>query len=399
MSGGRQISSESLLVAQSGGPTTVINASVAGVVSAARTSGAFQTILGARRGIEGVLVDDLTDLTALSAERLERLRRTPSAALGTSRHRPTDDEIQQILDRFHQRQITTFVPIGGNDTAEIAMRLSDAATMRGQNLRIVAVPKTIDNDLAQMDHCPGYGSIARFTALSVLDSAFDTRAMAQLYPVKIVEVMGRNAGWLAASASLGFDERVPRPILCLPERPVADFATLTDLVTSAIDRDGYAVLVVPETMKWADGTAVGGATPDWVDAFGHKYFRGVGTTLSRQLTETLGVQARYDKPGTIARMAMFAASEVDVVEASEAGAEAVRRALAGETGVMIAIRRDSTDPYQVSYAAAPLPCIATVERRLPDDMIAPSGHDVTDAFRFWALPLLGAPLPTYEVLD
>jgi 6-phosphofructokinase 1 len=166
-----------------------------------------------------------------------------------------------------------------------------------------------------------------------------------------------------------------------------------------VDRDGYAILVVPETMRWSDGTPVGGSTPDWEDAFGHKYFRGVGSTLARQFTATLGVQARYDKPGTIARMAMHAVSEVDLAEAVAVGAEAVRRVLGGESGAMVAILRESTEPYRVTYRTAPLDRIANVERRLPDEMIDPSGHDVTTAFTTWAMPLLGAPLPIYEVLD
>lgn len=396
--GGTTIPAGTLLVAQSGGPTVVINASLAGIIAEAQQSGRFDAILGSRNGIEGVLSGTLSDLTRISQDRLDRLRATPSAALGASRHRPTDDEITAILDRFDALGIVAFVPIGGNDTAETALRIGAAATVRGQQLRIIAVPKTIDNDLPETDHCPGYGSIARYTALAVRDAAFDTRAMAHIYPVKIVEVMGRNAGWLTASASLAFDDPLPRPILCLPERPVAGIDELVALVGAAVERDGYAVLVTPETMRWADGTPVGGATPDWVDAFGHAYYRGVGSTLSRELSSQLGVQARYDKPGTIARMAMGSASSVDIDEAGQAGRAAVRRTIAGETGMMVTIDRVCDDPYSACYGAAPLERIASVERRLPDDMIHPSGHDITPRFRSWALPLLGEPLPEYEVL-
>lgn len=387
-----------MLVAQSGGPTVVINASLAGVIGEARQSGRFSAILGSRNGIEGVLDSALLDLTQLSPDRLARLRVTPSAALGTSRHRPTDDEITTILDRFAALGITTFLPIGGNDTAETALRLGAVATTRGQDLRIVAVPKTIDNDLPETDHCPGYGSIARYTALAVRDASFDTRAMARIYPVKIVEVMGRNAGWLAASGGLAFADSLPRPILCLPERPLGGIDDLATLVAAAVERDGYAVIVTPETMRWADGAPVGGTTPEWIDAFGHAYYRGVGSTLARELSGRLGVQARYDKPGTIARMAMASASAIDLAEAEQAGREAVRRAIAGQTGVMVTIQRTSDEPYEVCFDAAPLDRIAAIERRLPDDMIDTSGHDVTPCFRAWARPLLGGPLPEYEVL-
>ena len=252
-----------------------------------------------------------------------------------------------------------------------------------------------------MDHCPGYGSIARFIALAVRDAALDTRAMQQLYPVKIVEVMGRNAGWLTAAGSLAFDiqPELPRPILCLPERPFDHIESLVSLVEQRIGQDGYAVLVVPETMKWADGRSAAGETPDWVDAFGHRYFAGVGNALARDISARLDLRARYDKPGTIARMAMHAASELDIIEASEVGREAVRRALAGETATMVTIvRRDDTPYYHVDYGTTPLERIANIERRLDDDMIAASGHDVTPRFAAWARPLVGPQFASYEVL-
>jgi ATP-dependent phosphofructokinase / diphosphate-dependent phosphofructokinase len=376
-----------------------MNASLAGIVESARQSGRFSSILGARCGVEGVLANDLVDLTNLSQERLQRLRATPSAALGTSRHRPDDGEIQRILAAFRARGVTAFVPIGGNDTAETALRLDTAARVSRQHLRVVTVPKTIDNDLAETDHCPGYGSIARFVALAVRDAAFDTRAMAQIYPIKIVEVMGRNAGWLAAAGGLAFDTDLPSPVLCLPERPFADLDALAALAQSRIDRDGYCVMVVPETMKWSDGSPVAGNTPDWVDSFGHPYFLGVGNALTRQLSARLGVRARYDKPGTIARMAMHSASDVDLEEAWQCGAEAVRRALTDESGVMVTILRTSHDRYDVSYGSTSLDRVANVERRLSDDMIAECGHDTTEQFRTYATPLLGATIMQYEVLS
>ncbi|HEX5165171.1 MAG TPA: diphosphate--fructose-6-phosphate 1-phosphotransferase, partial [Thermomicrobiales bacterium] len=397
-----KIGATTLLVAQSGGPTVVINASLAGVIEAARGSTEIGRILGARRGVEGILTDDFVDLSELDDDRLERLRRTPSAALGTSRHRQSDAEVEQTLDCLQERNITIFTPIGGNDTAETASRLASRAQARGQDLRIVAIPKTIDNDLPEMDHCPGYGSIARFIALAVRDATLDTLAMQQLYPVKIIEVMGRNAGWLAAAGSLAFDVQpeLPRPVLCLPERPFESIEQLTALVTERIARDGFVVLVVPETMKWAGGQSAAGATPDWIDPFGHKYFSGVGNALARELSARLGVRARYDKPGTIARMAMHAASELDLIEAAETGREAVRRALAGETGVMVTINRRADTPYyHVEYGTTPLERIASVERLLDDDMIDATGHDVTSRFSDWARPLVGAPLPVYEVLS
>jgi 6-phosphofructokinase len=394
------ITARTLLVAQAGGPTAVINASLAGVISATRESGAFGRVLGLRHGVEGLLSGQTVDLTHLPGERLARLRQTPSAALGTSRHRPDDGELPLLLDACRAHGAGALVLIGGNDTADTALRLATVARERGDDLRVLTVPKTIDNDLPETDHCPGYGSIARFVALAVRDAAFDTRAMAQLYPIKLVEVMGRNAGWLAAAGTLAFAQQpaMPRPIVCLPERPFGGLAELAEVVQQHIERDGYAVLVVPETMKWANGKSVAGTTPDWVDAFGHRYFPGAGSALARQLTATLGHRARYDKPGTIARMALHAASDVDLMEAFETGVEAVRRAVGGESARMVTIVRTSNAPYRVAYDTTPLERVANIERCVPADMIAYCGYALTEQFTSYALPLTGAPFPPYEVL-
>lgn len=381
---------DKLLLMQSGGPTTVINASLAGAIAAGQVAGCA-AILGARNGVEGLLAGSLADLTTLAPERLARLRRTPSAALGTSRHRPSDAELEQIVVRCRALSITAIVAIGGNDTAETALRLADAS-----GACVVTAPKTIDNDLPETDHCPGYGSIARYTALSVRDAAFDTLAMRQIYPIKLVEVMGRNAGWLAASGCLAFAEGPLRPLICLPERPFEGLDALAARVASKLDADGCAVLVVPETMKWADGEPVGGATPHFVDTFGHRYYPSPGLALAQALTETLGVRARFDKPGTLARMAMHAASTVDLAEAEACGREAAERALAGMTRVMVVIERVSDEPYAVRYGAAPLERVANIERCLPDAFITPDGASLTSAFTRYALPLLGEPLPDYE---
>lgn len=401
LSGSFVIDNTNILVAQSGGPTAVINASLAGVIDAARQSGTFGRVLGAWRSVEGILSARFIDLTDLSAERLERLRTTPSAALGTSRHRPTDAEIERILTVFERENIDVFVPIGGNDTADTALRLAQAAEARGQALRVVAVPKTIDNDLPETDHCPGYGSIARFIAEATRDAAFDTRAMAHIYPIKLIEVMGRNAGWLAAAGSLAFDANpdLPRPVICLPERPLANLDTLTALVQQRLTTDGYIVMVVPETMTWADGRSVAGDVPVWTDPFGHRYFPSTGEALARELGAKLGVRARYDKPGTIARMSMLTASPVDLEEAFACGTEAVCRALLGETGTMVTIERVADAPYAVRYNSAPLERIANIERLLSDEYIAANEHDVSPEFSAYAMPLLGVSFALYEVLD
>lgn len=374
-----------------------MNASLVGAIQAAREAG-FERVLGAQRGVEGILSESFIDLTSLPDERLNRLRRTPSAGLGTTRLRPSDEQIVEVLDVCKRHSIKAIVGIGGNDTADTSHRLSQAANNRRQDLRVINVPKTIDNDLFGTDHALGYGSAARFVALAVRDAAFDTLAMADIYPIKIVEVMGRNAGWLAAAGTLAFGCGLTPPIVCLPEQPLDSFEDLSQRVSNRMSAEGSAVLVVPETMCWANGEHVAGGTPQWVDTFGHPYYGGAGSMLAHSLGAAFNVRARYDKPGTIARMAMHAASDVDLEEAEQSGVEAVRRLAEGETGVMISIIRLSGEPYEVRYGVIPLEGVANVERRMPETMIDSSGTGVTEEFRAHALPLLGAPIDEYEVL-
>jgi ATP-dependent phosphofructokinase / diphosphate-dependent phosphofructokinase len=393
-----QITEPGILIFQSGGPTTVLNASLVGAIQAARDCTDFRRVLGARCGVEGILNESFIDLTNLPDDRMGRLARTPSAALGTTRLRPDDAQIEQVLEILLANGVEAVVGIGGNDTADTSHRLCKLAEQRNANLRIVNVPKTIDNDLYGTDHALGYGSAARFIALAVRDAAFDTRAMADIYPVKIVEVMGRNAGWLAAAGTLAFHGDLTPPLVCMPERPLESLEDLTGRVDARIKEDGYAVLVVPETMRWSNGEHIAGGQPQWVDTFGHPYYGGAGSMLAHALSTALNVRARYDKPGTIARMAMNAVSEVDLKEALQAGREAVRRLEAGETGVMISLERHADDPYAIGFGVFDLDKVANKERRMPESMIDTTGTGVTGEFRRHALPLLGAPVDEYEVL-
>lgn len=358
-------------------------------------------MLGARSSVEGILAERWVDLGQLDQPQLDKLRRTPSAGLGTSRHRPDDDELDQILAVCQRQQITAILAIGGNDTAETALRLSNRARAAGQSLQVMTAPKTIDNDLPGTDHCLGYGSAARFVALATRDAMVDTIAMADLYPVKIVEVMGRNAGWLAAAAALACRERETWSGLtvCLPERPLPEFQALLETVEHHLSKVGWAVLVTPETMRWSTGEHVSQSGPEWTDAFGHPYYPSVGDALARRLSAALGIRARYDKPGTIARSAMFAVSSVDLAEAEAVGREAVLRMAAGETGTMLSLQRQGDRPYQVRYTPTPLAEVALRERLLPNEMIDSSGHWPSDAFFEYALPLIGDAFEPYFMLD
>jgi 6-phosphofructokinase 1 len=376
-----------------------MNAGLAGAVRQARHSGAFPQVLGARHGVEGILREDFVPLHTLDNGRLRRLGRTPSAALGTSRHRPSEMELDQLIATCARYEIDAIAATGGNDTADTAWRLLKRANTRGAALRIVTIPKTIDNDLVGTDHAPGYGSAARYIALSVRDALFDTRATAALNPVKVIEVMGRNAGWLAAAGALAIEDGRPRPLICLPERPLSGFDELAQLTADRLNRDGLALLIVPETLRWADGSHVAGEAPEWVDQFGHPYHASAGMGLARRLSSALNIRARCDKPGTLARMAMHAASSVDLAEAEQVGVEAVRRLAAGESGCMVAIQRTGDDPYRVRYTSVPVAQVANAERRMPPELLAPDGLDVSAAFIRYALPLAGGPFEPYLTLD
>ncbi|MBA3377924.1 MAG: diphosphate--fructose-6-phosphate 1-phosphotransferase [Chloroflexia bacterium] len=387
-----------LLVGQSGGATAVINASLVGVIESARDSGTFGRVLGARNGIEGLLQERFTSLHDQDPATLQTIRNTPSAALGTGRYKLQPGDLDRALELMRQHGITGFVYIGGNDSADTAHRLAARAGEIGQDLRVAAVPKTIDNDLAETDHCPGYGSIARYLANAVRDATYDSIASPQLHAVKFVEVMGRDAGWVAASGALGFsaDERDLDPLVLLPERAPADVEAVLGAIERDLDRRGWSIVVVPETLRTAAGRHLGGDEPDYIDGFGHPYYPSTGAALTRHVTQNLSVRARYDKPGTAARMSISLASILDLDEAYALGAGAVDRIVAGETEFVTILRRTGNDPYASVVEAVPIERIANRVRHLPGEFIADNGMGVTDAFRRYAMPLLGPdPFPRY----
>jgi len=386
-----------LLVGQAGGATAVINSSLVGVIEEARHSERFDAIWGMRRGLEGALQGEFVDLTSLDSNTLASLAATPGAALGSSRHRMTDDDAEHVLDLCGRNDIRAFLYIGGNDSADTLHRLAGMAAARGQELCAIAVPKTIDNDLPVTDHCPGYGSIARYVTIATMDSAKDTESMPTMYPVKIVEVMGRDAGWVAAASALGKRTAQDAPhLIYVPERPLSAEQFVRD-VQRVYAEVGHVVAVVTETMRdqhgapFADPRSSAGT-----DAFGHPLLRGAAETMVRLVQDQLGLRARYDKPGGLQRMAMWCASPVDLAEAAETGRAAVRLALADVTDRMVTLIREGDEPYRWSTASAPLALIANRQKLLPDEFLTNDGRTVTEAFRRYAMPLLGPdPLPVY----
>jgi 6-phosphofructokinase len=385
-----------LVVLQSGGCTAVMNASLAGVIRAGRESPKVGRVLGSHQGILGVLRGELFDLTD-EATPLEEIRRTPAAILGSARHKLSDAELGQALETLRRLDVHYFHVIGGNDSADTGHRLSEAAAAAGYELFVVTIPKTVDNDLPETDHTPGYGSAARFVAQATMDAGRDTESISTVDPIKIVEVYGRDAGWLVAAAGLARrdDEDAPH-LLYTPETPFAMDSFLDD-VQRSYDRRGRAVIVVSEALKDARGEYLKADTSSlYVDSFGHRQLGGVAELLCAHVAERLKLKARFDKPATIQRMLTACHSETDLNEAEMAGEHAVALATAGVTGQMVTLVRDSDDPYVCGVGHAALSKVANQVRFLGEGFI--EEHAVTPTFRTYAEPLLGAPLPRYPRL-
>lgn len=387
---------EHAIVGQSGGCTAVINASLAGIIDAAKSSRLIGSLYGARYGVEGILEESFMDLLRQPPSVVKALRATPSSALGSCRHKLTAREADKVIDIFRKRGITILFLIGGNDTSQTALTVSKHAKLRGYPLRVIAVPKTIDNDLPITDHTPGYGSAARFIAQATQEAALDTEAMRRVDPVKIIEVMGRNSGWLVAASALGKKSEHDAPhLLYFPERPFDKKRFLGD-VGCVLRKNGFAVIVVSETIRDGSGRRVGEKEEGVLkDSFGHPYLESAAAKLVRWVEENLKVRARYDKPGTILRMSIPYISSVDQSEAYRAGKEAVRLVLRGENEVMVTLVRTSNRPYSCRMGKVHVSEIAGKEKKLPASFISSSGTFITESFRRYAMPLIGKPLAPF----
>lgn len=387
------------IVGQSGGCTPVINGSLAGVIDGVKQYSTIQGLFGMWNGVVGLLNEDFTDLRKQDKDTLSRLYHTPSAALGSCRYKMTPDDTHKALKIIKKHNIRYIYLIGGNDTADTTAKLFHAALADNYDMRVIAVPKTIDNDLPYTDHCPGYGSCARFIAQTTQEAGLDTQAMKLVDPFKIIEVMGRNAGWLVASAALGKkrDEDAPH-LMYFPEKPFSIDQFIKD-VRDVYYKYGYVVAVVSETIRDAQGKKIGaknnGVTQDH---FGHSYVEGTAQMLCGIIEKTFNRRARFDKPGTIQRMSMGYISPVDQKEAFGVGRHAVEISIEGKSGVMVTMNRVSEDPYEIEYAEVPIEEIASKERYLPDSFINAQANFVTDEFLAYARPLIGGPLPEFSQL-
>ena len=390
---------KNLIVGQSGGCTAVINATLAAVVDEALRQPEVDGIYGMLNGVQGLLDGQVVDLRAEAVDTLAGLRTTPSAALGSCRFKPNPEQLDRLLELLRGLEVRYFLYAGGNDSADTSARLQRLAEERGYELFVIGLPKTIDNDLPFTDHCPGYGSVARYLAISVLEAGLDTEAMRRFDPIKIIEVMGRDAGWLAASAALGkrTDEDAPH-LIYFPEQHLEVDRFLGD-VQRVYDRLGYAVAVVPERITDPAGNVVArGTEPTFVDAFGHAYFDSPAAFLAQEVSGRLGLRARFDKPGTLQRMSISLASGADLDEAYMAGQAGVRHALAGASGSMVTLVRESGPEYRCGTGLAPLAEVANSVKLMPREFVNAEANFVTEAFMEYATPLIGDPLPRYARL-
>jgi 6-phosphofructokinase 1 len=387
------------LIAQGGGPTTVVNASLAGaVLEALEHLAASSRIWGARGGITGLLREDFFDLRAQPRAIWDEIRLAPAAALGSCRKKMNAEDVARAVETCRKHDIRYFFYIGGNDSMDTAHKLAQAAEEMGHQMHSAGIPKTIDNDLPETDFCPGYGSCARFIAQATVDLGMDIRSLPT--PVSIMEVIGRNAGWTAAAAMLARRESDDAPqLIYVPEVPLSREKFLQD-VQGVYDRQGWVVAVVSEGLRDEHGESLGAALGEVaVDGFGHKLPGDVAPALAHLVTRQLGLRARSEKPGLLARASSHHASPLDREVAEGAGRFAAQQAFAGATDFMAGIQRQSNQPLRVSFCRVPLEKTANVERLLPSQYLNEARNNIAESFRQYVEPLIGGPLRRYARLS
>lgn len=378
-----------LLIIHGGGPTCVLNASTYGVIrEAQKRPEKIGGVFGCMGGVGGLLSRNFRRLDSLAQEKLERLKYTPGTVIGSSRYPLAADDYARLADVLQEEGFSYVLMSGGNGTMDTCGRLHRACAPKG--ILAGGVPKTIDNDISVTDHSPGFGSAARYIAGAVRAIGEDVKSLP--IHVCIVEAMGRNAGWIAAASALARKNPGDAPhLIYLPERPFDEEAFLRD-VKALHERQGGVVVVVSEGLKNRDGQPI---VPPLFQTGRAVYYGDVSAYLAELVIRRLGVKARSEKPGLLGRAQTEMQSFVDRNEAVEAGAEAVRVLLDGQSGFMTGFKRVSTEPYRVRLIRIPLEDVTLAERTLPPEYIAPSGHDVTNAFLSWARPLLGDDFPEY----
>ncbi len=379
-----------MLIAQSGGPSMVINQSLVGAVLAAKTSEKIVNIYGALHGIQGIFDEDFIDLRAEPEDVLLQVAQTPSSALGSVRRKPTADDCKTIFTILAKHDIRYFFYIGGNDSAETANIIAQEAEKQGYDLCCYHIPKTIDNDLLCNDHTPGYGSAGRFVACAVRGDDLDNRALGG---VKIDVIMGRNAGFLTAAAALAKQDEDDGPhLVYVPERTFSVDQFVAD-VGACMEKYGRCVVAVSEGIRGADGRAIAESFSTETDAHGNVQLTSgaLGENLAAVIRDRLKVKrVRADTFGFIQRCFVGITSESDACEARRVGEVAVHAAITGaQKSGTVTMTRLPGDAYEIEYGVAPLSAVAKFTRELPDNYINEAGNNVTEAFIRYARPIVG----------
>ncbi len=392
---------KNILYAQSGGVTAVINASACGVIETARKSPQLGKVFAARNGILGVLNDDLIDTSLESDADIAALKYTPGGAFGSCRFKLksiVDDRAQyeRLIEVFIAHDIGYFFYNGGGDSQDTAYKVSQISETLGHPITCIGIPKTIDNDLALTDNCPGFGSVAKYVALSMREAGYDIAAMASSSTkVFIMEVMGRHAGWIAAATGLAHKDPLDAPhIILFPERKLDKAAFLTK-VQHTVETIGFCTITVSEGVKDEHGQFLSDVGS--LDAFGHKQLGGVAPIIAQMVKDNLGYKYHWAVLDYLQRSARHIASSVDVEQAYALGKAAVEFALDGKYSIMPIIIRESDNPYRYSIGQAHLKDVANHEKLMPDNFITPDGFHITDHCRTYIEPLIqGEAYPPYE---
>jgi 6-phosphofructokinase len=389
------------LVGQSGGPTSVINASLAGITDAALKTKTIGRVLGMRFGIEGVLNDYLIDLGQETPAVRKGLRYTPGSALGSSRLKLKDEHFPAVLKQLKKYDIRYFFLCGGNDTMDTIHRVVEYANANGHELIGVGVPKTVDNDLYGTDHTPGYPSAARYVAMSVLQAGILARDMQKVDQFVVFQSIGRSAGWLPAAAAAVRSATSAPHILLLPERPF-DREKFLNAVAAAHKKHGFVSVVCGEGIKTAEGLPV--SASETKDKFGNIEFGAMGGTsvaivLHRIISDAFGWRGEFQVTESLPMCGADRGVKLDFQEAYDCGRQAVKLASQGTSGVMVTMQRANKrgEPYRIDFGTIPLKEVANHERPLPDNFISSDGLDVTKAFLNYVTPLLGE-FPEYATL-
>jgi 6-phosphofructokinase len=386
--------------AQSGGVTAVINSSAAGVIETARQHrDKIGKIFAGRNGIIGALTEDLIDTDEESAEDIAALKHTPSGGFGSCRYKlksleANKREYERLIEVFKAHNIGYFFYNGGGDSADTCYKISQLSEKMGFPVQAIHVPKTVDNDLPITDNCPGFGSVAKYIAVSTLEASFDVRSMAATSTkIFVIEVMGRHAGWIAAAGALVEDHDIP--VLTLFPEIEFNQEKFLAAVDVKVKQHGFCTIVVSEGCHWPDGTFL--AEQGTRDSFGHAQLGGAAPVVANMIKDALGYKFHWAVADYLQRAARHLASESDVQQAYALGKAAVEKALEGKNSIMPTVVRESSNPYKWSIGEAPLSEVANVEKMMPMEFISPDGYGITAACKEYLYPLIqGEAYPPYK---